>query len=226
MKKSYISNREAPTMQQVIQQSLGLAYSNPDPPNPKPKKRVRFSETVWVKFYSVYAFNESKFHDICDAFEKHKWLKLYKYPELRIHELTNCTSKDKVLFLNLSYALDEEGQKQHLGDEKHIYRYKTLNKIKELIANYIDYHYTEELPQSEYFTLYIEKYTDDYYTYRGTQYKGENFVIAEVEINNTWQLSIKQRLLIHIKALRLLRQGHSIEEACKRASAITKGGTQ
>lgn len=209
-------------MQNVIQHTLGLAYVNPEPTGKAPpSKRVRPPEPVWDKFYSVYAFNETKYHDICDAFEKHKWLKLYKYPELRINELTNCTRKDKERFKKLSYVL-EEGQKQHLGDEKHIYRYKTLNKIKELIANYIDYHFTEQNQESEYYTLYIEEYTDDYYTYRGTQYKGQNFKVVEVEINNTWQLSIKQRLLIHLEALRLLRKGLDIEEACRLASAITK----
>lgn len=207
-------------MQNVIQHTLGLAYVNPEPTGKAPSsKRIRPPEPVWDKFYSVYAFNETKYHDICDAFKNHKWFKLYKYPELRIHELTNCTSKDKELFKELSYVLDEEGQKQHLGDEKHIYRYKTLNKVKELIANYIDYHFTNKKPGSEYYTLYIEKYTDVYYTHQGTQYKGQKFKIIEVEINNTWQLSIKQRLLIHLQALRLLRQGHSIEEACRLVSA-------
>lgn len=213
-------------MHNAIQHSLQLIYTVAAPTEKAPpSKRIRPPEPVWDKFYSVYAFNETKYHDICDAFEKHKWLKLYKYPELKIEELTNCTRKDKERFKKLSYVL-EEGQKQHLGDEKHIYRYKTLNKVKELIANYIDYHFTEQNHESEYYTLYIEKYTDDYYTHQGTQYKGQNFTITEVEINNTWQLSIKQRLLIHLKALRLLRQGYSIEEACKLASAITKGGTR
>ena len=212
-------------MQQSIQHTLGLVYTNPSPPTKGRPKRIRPPEPVWDKFYSVYAFNEIKYHDLCDAFEKHKWLKLYKYPELDIAQLTNCTRHNKKLFKELSYVLDN-GQKQHLGDEKHIYRYKTLNKVKELIANYIDYHFKESKHQTEYYTLYIEDYTDDYYTYRGTQYKGQRFRITEVEINNTWQLSIKQRLLIHLEALRLLRKGLDIEEACKRASAITKGGTR
>ena len=210
-------------MQQNIQQTLGLVYTNPSPPNkgrpkekPKPK-RVRFSKPDWVNFYTIYAFNEIKYHDICNAFSNHNWFKLYKYPELPIERLTNCTLYDINLFIELSYVLDN-GQKQHLGDEKHIFRYKTLNKIKELIANYIDYHSQQQELKTEYYTLFIEEYIDDYYTYKGTQYKGQNFKIIEVEINNTWQLSIKQRLLIHIEALRLLRKGLDIEEACRLAS--------
>ena len=62
-------------------------------------------------------------------------------------------------------------------------------------------------------TIFEEHYTEEDYYYKGKKYKGKKFVERFAEIDNTWRLPIKQRVIIHLRLLRLLKQGFTVQEA-------------
>lgn len=90
---------------------------------------------------------------------------------------------------------------------------ETLNQNDSIIINYPSY------------TLYIERYKPESYNWFGQTFNGQNFTIQEVEINDTWQLSLKERYLRHWLALKYLEQGkNNVEKACNMAkNADLKG---
>lgn len=191
---------------------------------------------TWDKFYSVYMFDNIKYH------------KLVKdNPGVERNKL-----KDQC------YITDENGLRVHLGDEESIYRIKTLHQIQKALATYAMYlrnkinNYLEENCSGEVkqksFTFFYERYDKCFYYWidplHPTRIKAkkteetlvpqlslfdinndnenpnifkitEPHEIYQVEINNTWNLPIKKRLKLHIEALRLCRKGVSITEACK-----------
>jgi hypothetical protein len=89
----------------------------------------------------------------------------------------------------------ETSEIQFDGDERHIFRIKTLHKLYSLIYGYSGVNIFEQFEKKEINGL----------TIWGEEKQAE---IAGCEI-----LSIKDRVKIHLKLLRLLRKGFSIEEA-------------
>lgn len=178
---------------------------------------------TWDKFYSVYMFDNIRYHKLVDA-----------HPEKTLSEL-----KEKC------YVRDENGARIHLGDEKHIYRYKTLQAIQEALAtycmkyqkrisNYWDKHCSGKVEFND-FTFFYERYDVGTYEYGIAKVKQTNqltlfniekpsniFNISEpheiyqVELKNTWRLSLKQRIKLHAEVLRLCRKGVDIKCACRR----------
>lgn len=172
---------------------------------PKGKRAER--KNVWDKFYTLYAFDEIKYHVLCEENPKANRYKLR----------------------NQCYALDDNGNRQPLGDEKYILSYKKLRNVMQRIAMHVTH--DETLNQNDSitinypsYTLYIEKYKPEPYKWFGQTFKGQNFTVCEVEIKDTWQMSIKERYLRHWYALKLIESGESVENACRMAkSAKLKG---
>ncbi len=94
---------------------------------PEKKKRVRHTIPTYKKVYTVYGYDRVKFARI---FKKVQAL-AYKYGR---HIFDN-TNPYKVL--KLCYLRDKNGKLKHIGDEKHIYRCKTLHNILKEIADYL-----------------------------------------------------------------------------------------
>lgn len=84
---------------------------------------------------------------------------------------------------------------QYDGDEQHIFRIKTLHKLYSLIYGYCNINIFEQFEKKD---------------LNGLTIWGEE---RQAEIKNTSYLPLKDRVTFHIKLLRLLRKGFSIEEA-------------
>ncbi len=82
---------------------------------------------------------------------------------------------------------EETKQFQYYGDEKHILRIKTLHNLYSLIYGYCNVPLFENFEKKELYGLIVW---------------GED---KQAEIANTWDLPLKERVLLHLKLLRLLR---------------------
>lgn len=89
----------------------------------------------------------------------------------------------------------ETNEIQFDGDERHIFRIKTLHKLYSLIYGYSGVNIFEQFEKKE---------------INGLTIWGEE---KQAEITGTSNLPIKERVLTHLKLLRLLRSGFSVEEA-------------
>lgn len=89
----------------------------------------------------------------------------------------------------------ETNEIQFDGDERHIFRIKTLHKLYSLIYGYSGINIFEQFERKD---------------INGLTVWGED---KQAEINGTEMLSIRERTLIHLRLLRLLRKGFSIEDA-------------
>ena len=90
---------------------------------------------------------------------------------------------------------EDSGQFQYYGDEKHILRVKTLHKLYSLIYGYCNVDLFEQFEKKEVDGLTIW---------------GED---KQAEIADTWNLPLKNRVLLHLRLLRGLRKGLSVKEA-------------
>lgn len=90
------------------------------------------------------------------------------------------------------------GELQYLGDEKHIFRIRTLQHLYSIIYGYCNIDLFEQFEQKEVDGLLV--YGED----------------KQAEIPNTWRLPLGKRVKIHIKLLRLLRNGFSVSESLER----------
>lgn len=89
----------------------------------------------------------------------------------------------------------ETNEIQYDGDERHIFRIKTLHKLYALIYGYTGVNIFEQFEKKNIGGLIVW---------------GEE---KQAEIQNTSYLPLKDRVTTHIRLLRLLRKGFSIEEA-------------
>ena len=89
----------------------------------------------------------------------------------------------------------DTGEREYNGDEKHIFRVKTLHKLYSILYGYCVDDVLEqfEIKHKDGMTLY-----------------GED---QQAEITGTSNLSIKYKVLLHIKLLRLLRKGFTVKDA-------------
>lgn len=167
------------------------------------QSRISTNNAEWDKFYTVYSFDEIKYHKLCK-----------QYP-----------NSDRTQLKQQCYVLDESGKRQYLGDENHIFRISVLHNIQNELSKYcvdkrkyLDYWQKDSSTsyKADYYTLYYERYDKGVYVFEGKEYKILNpHDYYEVELNNTWQLPIKQRVLLHLKVLKMCRNGMSLEEASK-----------
>ncbi len=162
---------------------------------PEKKKRIRHTIPTYKKIYTVYQYDRVKFVRI---FKKIQAL-AYKYGR---HIFDN-TNPYKVL--QLCYLRDENGNLQHIGDEKHIYRYRTLQNVLKEIADYLFIAY--ELENNSNVLKYLFKRTHIIvFTQENEQ---------QAELFEAYRMPLKARLKIHITLLRYLQKGYEIEEAVR-----------
>lgn len=171
----------------------------PDNSIVKKKKRVRHSIPTYKKVYTVYQYNRKRYSEI---FKKVRAL-AYKYGR---HIFDNV-SPYKVL--NLCYIRDKNGKLQHIGDEKHIYRIRSLQNILKEIADYLFIAY--ELENNPDVLKYLFKRTHIILYSQDTEQQAELF--------EAYRLPLKVRLKIHITLLRYLQKGLEIEDAASLTKA-------
>ena len=192
-----------------------------------PGKRNHF-EAEFDKFYSIYAFDLSKYHALCKMLFTRDFRALDRYPDINPDKFKNLCKREKNKVKRLCYVLDDDGKRQHLGDEKHIYRVKALKRLREALVPYIDFLTlmtfsqdlsTEIIRDFGDYTYYEERYTTEYFIYGGTKYKGQAFTIKEIELKWVANLDIKTQVKAYISVLRLCKRGKSLEDAISRVKA-------
>lgn len=154
-----------------------------------PTKRIRYAVPNYLNFYTLYQYDRTKFRELL-----REWLKTPDGINRTVETLQ--AKQDEIL--ELCFIRDENGNKLRDSDERHIYRYYTLFKIQQEIFKHIHWEFMN---------------------------KGSIFIIDELnldyddqtaEIKGTeWGMSIKDRVIRHIRLLRLLRKGLSIKESIK-----------
>ena len=156
-------------------------------------KRLHYQIPNFKKVYSVYQYDQKKYNSIYKRIQQ----LAIKYDENIFYRVNPYN------VLKLCYLKDEYGELQKIGDEKHIYRLKTLQNVLKEIADYILIAY-EIIPNEDVLNYLFKRthvviYTKD----------GEN----QAEILETFDKSIGCRLKVHITLLRYLQQGFEIENA-------------
>lgn len=155
--------------------------------------RARFNIPAYKKVYTVYQYKRNLYSKI---FKRIQAL-AYKYD----HKIFHRTSAYRVL--DLCYKLDSKGKKQHLGDEKHIFRYNALENILNMIADCLLEKY-QLLPRED-VLLYLFKRTHIIF-YKDLD---EN----QAELFETIRKPIGIRLKANIMLLKCLNSGMEIEDA-------------
>lgn len=92
----------------------------------------------------------------------------------------------------------ETNEIQYDGDERHIFRIKTLHKLYSMLYGYSGVNIFEQFERKE---------------LNGLTIWGED---RQAEITGSCYLPLRDRISVHIKLLRLLRKGFSIEESLRR----------
>jgi len=154
--------------------------------------RIHYTIPAYKKIYSVYQYDQQKYNDI---FKRVQQL-AFKYGR-KIFD--NVNSYD---VLKQCYVLDD-GNKQHLGDEKHIYRYSSLEKVlSELAQTLLKKHNLQNNPEVM------------QYLFKRTNIAFYDDVKPQAEFMPTFRLPINWRLKVNILLLKLLKEdGLEIEEA-------------
>lgn len=148
-------------------------------------KRVRYAVPTYIKFYSIYQYDRNKFTELLKI-----WLAT---EEGKTRTLETLKAKQEEI-LNLCYQRAIDGSKLRDSDEVNIFRYNTLENVYNLVYNELGVNpFIEESYKQDGLAIYPDE--------------------QQAEIIGTWQLPIKQRVIIHIRLLRLLRKGLSIKEA-------------
>lgn len=159
---------------------------------PRQKTKRKRGLPSYKKVYSVYVSDRDKYTNI--------FKKLNKLAEkLNNPDIVLNASPYKIL--NHCYIY-EDGEKKHQGDEKHIFRYRSLHKIYELI-----YQYGKSPVGKLQLTCELEWEQQGVSFYWDWETGGEACIISSQD------LPLKQRIKIHIKMLRLLRSGYDIKRA-------------
>ena len=184
---------------------LGEEYFNePEPEQVEDNTRIRYEIPTYLKFYSIYQYDRDKFTKLLKI-----WLDTDEGKNRTLETLK--AKQDEIL--ELCYVRDKDGHLLRDSDENHIFRYPTLAKIYNLIYNLIGANPFVKSYEQDGLIVSRDVYTKEDYTYQGKIYKGQEFVNVSASIKGTDNLPIKQRVIIHIRLLRLLRKGLSIKEA-------------
>lgn len=205
----------------------------------KEPKRARYN--AWENFYTVYMYDFAAYHTFCTDLRivKEKFpndfLTFGIFNTSGRRNLLLCfyalfiysfERKDEPIFRHLFYVLDENGNRKHLGDENYIYRYSVLNfqvshssrdikilksKDKKGVVHYRKIYNKPGIYEQIYNELEKEAFDST------ERVEKDGLIIypidKQAEIANTWQLSIKDRIKVHIKLLRGLRKGLTVKES-------------
>ena len=187
---------------------VGAEYFNePEPVKVEENTRIRYEVPTYIKFYSIYQYDREKFTKLLKI-----WLET---DEGKNRTLETLKAKQSEI-LELCYKRDENGNKLRDSDEQYVKWVKPLTTIYELIYNQIGANPFIEDYEQDGLRIMRDVYTEEDYEYQGKIYKGQKFVNVSASIKGTDNLPIKQRVIIHIRLLRLLRKGLSIKEALER----------
>ncbi len=137
--------------------------------------------------------------------------------DIEIQKYSRFKNKKRIRYATPTYKkkykifVDASGKKQ---DETHIYRYRSLYVIYGKLVDYSGvnpFSWDNYLPY-EHKTIGLLRVYKDTYTIN-------NRTIHDycAEIIGTGKLSFKERLLIHIRLLKLLKQGIELQKACKKS---------
>lgn len=134
----------------------------------KLKKRIRYKIPTYIKFYSIYQYDRLMFRELLN-----EWLRSKE----GINRTPETLKKEQRRILDICYVRDEKGKPLRDCDEKHIYRYATLQKICETLYN---------LGQEARNIPCLYFFDDE----------------KQAEVKDTWHLPIYKRVKIHIEVLR------------------------
>ena len=163
------------------------------------KKRIRYSIPCYKKVYSVYAYNRRKYGRI---YKRLQGL-AYRYDKSIFYRVNPYN------VLKLCYAY-KKGKLQHLGDERHIYRYRALECVLTQLAQVIKEKYNLLLSSDVLYYLY--KRTGIAYYYDAEEPQAEYMPAS--------RKNISIRLKANIRLLRRIGEGLELEEAVKRITEV------
>lgn len=201
----------------VVQQSLFNSNLYViDNEKPRKKKRIRFKKPDFIKFYTLYKFDDELYHSISqDVVNK----PLCPYNLLRFMNpvqtffillyfdlIGKWTRYDEPKYRELCYYKDEDGEKNPLGDEEGIFEIKELHRLHSMLYGYCD-------------VGDFMKKNFEVIRYKGLLIWNED---KQAEIEGTWELPIKERVLLHSRLFELLKQGVELKKAVKIARKAGK----
>lgn len=176
-------------------------FNEPEAEKVEDNTRIRYEIPTYIKFYTLYQYDRKKFTKLLKI-----WLET---DEGKNRTLKTLEAKQNEI-LELCYIRDKNGHLLRDSDENHIFRYPTLAKIYNLIYNLIGANPFVESYEQDGLIVSRDVYTKEDYTYQGKVYKGQEFVNVSASIKGTDNLPIKQRVKMHIKVLRVLRDRDNI----------------
>lgn len=186
-------------------------------------KRIHFKPD-WDKFYTVYMFDQTKYHRLMEAVVNKDESKLSADERELLKDYTVFQREE---IKELCYVRDNEGNKKPLGDERHIFRIRTLHKIyaklyeyahlnpllaKEEVVNRLKYQDDLTFAESAFICRLQELNAKGYSVYFDRYYnkKGELVLDNMLEIKGTELLPIAERVKAHIDLLRRLKRGERL----------------
>lgn len=140
-------------------------------------ERIRYDIPTYEKFYSIYQYDRVKFRELMND-----WLKTSEGQHRTLETLRQIQES----ILNKCYILDSNGKPKRDCDEKHIFRVSFLQKLhKQIFQEIMFKRMSGKLLKGEFILMHYED--------------------EQAEIKDSWQMSIKDRIKVHIKLLRKLR---------------------
>lgn len=163
------------------------------------RPRNRYPVPTYVKFYSVFQYDREKFRKLLN-----KWLKTDEGKN-RTYDILLKRQRE---FLEQCWVLDEDNNRKRDCDEPHIFRYRTLHRILECIANCLMNNYGIDTPDM---MKYLFNRTNL------VIYPFQEGMKPEAELINTIMCDIKTRIRMHLHLLRGLKRGLEVEDAVRLA---------
>lgn len=177
-------------------------------------RRIHFKPD-WDKFYTVYMFDQTKYHRLIEAVVNKDESKLSADERELLKDYTIFQREE---IKELCYVRDNEGNKKPLGDETHIFRIRTLHKLYAKLYEYA--HLNPLLAKEE--VINRLKYQDDLtlaesaIICRLKDLNNKGYIIHFDELGNTLEikgtelLPIAERVKAHIGLLRRLKRGERL----------------
>lgn len=191
------------------------------------EKRLRYAP-IWKKFYTVYKFDYSVYHRLCNDICEKEYFRWIVINYLRFYSqdinllayfmLVNALRKfEEPKIRELCFILDAEGKKQFLSDEKHIFRVRTLQNIYTKLFEYAEFPlFVNNFSVKAAQTAKELSFSDAALLCKVEQLQKQGFRVhfdndttlsPQLEIAGTEMLPIKERLKAHIELLRYLKNG-------------------
>lgn len=157
--------------------------------------RIRYEIPTYLKFYTVFQYDRLKFRA-----ELNKWLKT---PEGINRTVATLEKKQREILENC-FIRDKEGNKLRDSDEPYVLSEYRLQRIHELIYEILVSKGIISLfsIQKRLAHMMNEKIPEKPYILKGLMIYPEE---KQAEIYGSWELPLKDRILVHLKLLKKLR---------------------